>query len=56
MKKVFGIIFIIVGMVCLPKAFSPSVPETIGGLIGFLLFCALPAYLLLRNDKKDNNK
>ena len=33
MKKVLGIILIIVGIVCLPQAFTPSAPETIGGLI-----------------------
>lgn len=52
MKKVFGIILVIVGLVCLPQAFTPSVPETIGGLIGVSLVTFLPAYFLLRNNKK----
>lgn len=55
MKKVFGIIFVVVGLICLPQAFTPSVPETIGGLIGVSLVTFLPAYFLLRNKKNDND-
>lgn len=51
MKKVFGIILIIVGLICLPKVFTPSVPETIGGLTGISLVSFLPAYFLLREKK-----
>ena len=54
MKKVFGIIFLVVGLICLPQVFTSSAPETIGGLIGVSLVTFLPAYFLLRN-KKDNN-
>ena len=54
MKKVFGIIFVVVGLICLPQAFTPNAPETIGGLIGVSLVTFLPAYFLLRT-KKDNN-
>ena len=55
MKKVFGIIFVVVGLICLPQAFTPSAPETIGGLIGVSLVTFLPAYFLLRNKKNDDN-
>jgi hypothetical protein len=54
MKKVLGIILIIVGIVCLPQAFTPSAPETIGGLIGISLITFLPAFFLLRNKKDEN--
>lgn len=53
MKKVFGILFIVVGLICLPQVFAPSVAETIGGIIGVSLFSFLPAYFLLRGSKKD---
>lgn len=56
MKKVFGIILIIVGLICLPKVFTPSVPGTIGGLIGISLVSFLPAYFLLRNKKEGNTR
>ena len=55
MKKVFGIIFVVVGLICLPQAFTPSAPETIGGLIGVSLVTFLPAYFLIRNKKSDDN-
>lgn len=51
MKKVFGIILIVVGLVCLPQIVVPNVAETIGGLIGVSLVSFLPAYFLLRNKK-----
>lgn len=58
MRKVFGILFVILGVVCLPSCFSPSSAEMIGRLIGNALFTFLPAYFLLRNsgrkDKEDN--
>ena len=56
MKKVLGIILIIVGIVCLPQAFTPSAPETIGGLIGISLITFLPAFFLLRNKKDENDE
>ncbi len=57
MKKVFGILFIVLGIVCLPSVFAPSAAETIGRLIGWSLTSVIPAYFLLRNGgKKDENK
>ncbi len=56
MKKFFGIIFLVVGIICLPKVISPSIPETIGGFIGISLVSFLPAYFMLRNDDKNNSK
>ena len=59
MKKVFGILFIVLGVVCLPSVFAPSAAEFIGRLIGWALTSVIPAYFLLRNsgkkseDKKD---
>lgn len=63
MKKVFGILFIVLGIVCLPSVFAPSAAETIGRLIGWSLTSVIPAYFLLRkggekgeNKDNDNNK
>lgn len=56
MKKVFGIILIVVGVICLPQVFTPSVPETIGGLMGIGIVTFLPAFFLLRNKKEENNQ
>lgn len=53
MKKVFGILLIVVGLISFVKCISPSVPETIGAFIGLVLFIFLPAYFLLRGSKKD---
>ena len=56
MKKVFGILFIVLGIVCLPSVIAPSAAETIGRLIGWSLTSVIPAYFLLRNSgKKDKN-
>ena len=55
MKKVFGIIFLVVGLICLPQVFTSNTPETIGGLIGVSLVTFLPAYFLLRGKKDDQN-
>lgn len=54
MKKIFGFFFLVVGFICLPKAFTPSFPETVGGLIGVSLVTFLPAFFLLRNKKDDS--
>ena len=51
MKKVFGISLIVVGLICLPQVITPSVAETIGGLIGVGLVSFLPAYFLLKPEK-----
>ena len=56
MRRVFGILFIILGVVCLPSCFSPSSAEMIGRLIGNALFTFLPAYFLLRNSGKKKDK
>ena len=55
MKKIFGFFFLVVGFICLPKAFTPSFPETVGGLIGVSLVTFLAAFFLLRNKKNDSN-
>lgn len=55
MRKVFGILFIVLGIVCLPTVIAPDIPGTIGRLLGWSLLSVLPAYLLLRNKKKDDN-
>lgn len=55
MKKIFGIIFLVVGLICLPQVFTSNAPETIGGLIGVSLVTFLPAYFLLRGKKDDQN-
>ena len=46
MKKIFGIIFLVVGFICSPKAFTHSFPETFGGLIGVSLVTFLPGFFL----------
>ena len=55
MKKIFGFFFLVVGFICLPKAFTPSFPETVGGLIGVSLVTFFPAFFLLRGKKADNS-
>ena len=57
MKKFFGILFVILGIVCLPSVFAPSAAETIGRLIGWAITSVIPAYFLLRNtSKKEDNQ
>ena len=57
MKKFFGILFVILGIVCLPSVFAPSAAETSGRLIGWAITSVIPAYFLLRNtSKKDDNQ
>lgn len=56
MKKVFGILFLIVGIVSLPSVIAPNAAEMLGRLIGLSLFSFIPAYFLLRNSgKKQEN-
>ena len=55
MKKFFGILFVILGIVCLPSVFAPSAAETIGRLIGWAITSVIPAYFLLRNTSKKND-
>ena len=52
MKKVFGILFLIVGIVSLPSVIAPNAAEMIGRLIGLSLFSFIPAYFLLRKSGK----
>lgn len=52
MRKVFGILFVVFAIVCLPSVFAPSAAEMIGRLIGWALTSVIPAYFLLRNSKK----
>lgn len=58
MRKIFGILFIVLGIVCLPSVFAPSAAEFIGRLIGWALTSVIPAYFLLRNSsgKKNDNQ
>jgi hypothetical protein len=55
MKKFFGILFVVFGFVCLPSVLSPSAAESLGRMIGLSLMTFLPAYFLLRNNKKEEN-
>ena len=54
MKKIFGILFVVLGIVCLPGVFAPNAAESIGRLIGLSLVSFIPAYFLLRNNSKEN--
>lgn len=56
MKKFFGILLIVVGLITLAKVITPNGAETIGGLIGVSLFTFLPAYFLLRTKKTENTE
>lgn len=51
MKKVIGIILIIIGLITLPKVFTSSGFETFGGIIGVSIVTFLPAYFLLKSKK-----
>lgn len=55
MRKFFGILFIILGIVCLPSVFAPSAAETIGRVIGWSITSVFPAYFLLRNTSKQED-
>lgn len=57
MKTVFGIGFIILGIVSLGRYpnLGVCVPETIGALIGTGLFTFLPGILLIRSDNKNKS-
>lgn len=56
MRKVFGILFIVLGIVCLPSVFAPSAAEFIGRLIGWALTSVIPAYFLLRHSGKKSDE
>lgn len=52
MRKVFGIILIVVGLVAIMKALpSSSGFEALGAIIGVSIVAFLPAYFLLRKSK-----
>lgn len=53
MKKVFGILLIILGIVTFVRCISPNFWESLGAFIGVSLICFLPSYFLLRNKKKE---
>ncbi len=55
MKKVFGYLLVILGVICLPSCFSISSAEMVGRLLGNALITFLPAYFLLRDPKKRND-
>lgn len=52
MRKVFGILFVVLAVVCFPSILAPTVAGTIGRFIGWLLISVVPAYFLLREKKK----
>ena len=54
MKKFFGVLFVILAIVCLPTIIAPSAAETTGRIIGWAITSVIPAYFLLR--KSDNNE
>lgn len=56
MKKVFGIILILAGLITLPQVFSHTsgIAEAFGGLMGVSLVSFLPAYFLIRNKREEN--
>jgi hypothetical protein len=56
MKKIFGIILIVVGIFTLPKVFSTNGFASVGGLVGVGLITFLPAYFLLKKGKNDEGK
>lgn len=56
MKKVFGIILIVVGLICLPQVVAPDAATTIGGLIGVSLVTFFPAYFLLKVKKNEEQE
>jgi len=54
MKKILGVILIIVGVITIPKIFSPNGAEFLGGFLGVSFVTFLPAYFLLRNKKEND--
>lgn len=55
MKKFFGVVLIVVGVIAFFKEFNGDPAYTIGLLIGLALF-VVPGILLLRDKKDTNNK
>ena len=56
MRKIFGFMFVVLGIVCLPSIIAPTAAETLGRFIGWALTSALPAYLLLRKSSKKSDE
>lgn len=58
MKKVLGIILIVVGLITLPQVFTSTSDaiEAVGAFIGVSIVTFLPAFFLLRNKKEENNQ
>ena len=56
MRKILGILFIILGIVWLPSCYSPESAVMLGRLIGNTLLTFLPAYLLLRKSGKKKDE
>ncbi len=58
MRKVFGILFIVFGVVCLPSVFANGLnaAQINGRIIAWILISVVPAYFLLRNKKKKDLK
>ena len=52
MKKTFGILFLILGMICLPGCFTGRIEQIIGHLLTATLFGFIPDLLLLRSRTK----
>lgn len=52
MKKTFGILFLILGIICLPGCFTGRTEQIIGHLLAATLIGFLPAFLLLRSSRK----
>lgn len=63
MKELFGVLFLILGIICFPGCFSGTTEQIIGHLLATTLIGFLPVILLLRsgskkkeNEDKDENK
>lgn len=56
MKELFGILFLILGIICLPGCFSGTTEQIIGHLLATTLISFLPAILLLRSSSKKKEK
>lgn len=52
MKRIFGILFLILGVICLPGCFTGRTEQVIGHLLAATLIGFLPSFLLLRSSKK----
>lgn len=55
MKKIFGILFLVYGIICLPDLITFNPAQFLGRLIVLTLISFLPAYLLLRKGRGKNS-